>query len=269
MSGRVEDKVAFITGAARGMGRSHAVRLAEEGADIIAVDVLVDYPNVGYPMGTEEDLEVTVRLVEATGRRIVARRADVRDPGALAAALEDGVAELGRLDVVCANAGIVTLQRWDEVTPQIWQDTIDTNLTGVWNTLTAAAPHLIRGGGGSMIAISSAAGLKGQPFLTPYVATKHGVVGIARSLAHELAKHHIRVNTVHPTGVDTPMLAGVGGLEALINHEPELGSIFVNTYPVELIEALDISNAVLFLASDEARYITGLALTVDAGATIR
>lgn len=269
MTGRVEGKVAFITGAARGMGRSHCVRLAEEGADVIGIDILEDYPGVPYPMGTKEDLDETVALVEATGRRIVARRADVRDPDSLREALRDGVDALGRLDIVCANAGIVTLQHWNEVTPKIWQDTIDTNLTGVWNTLTCAAQHVIDSGGGSMMAISSAAGLKGQPFLGPYVTTKHGVIGITRSLAHELAKHHVRVNTIHPTGVDTPMLAGIGGLEALINEEPQLGSIFVNTYPVELIEPRDISNAVLFLASDEARYITGCAMTVDAGTTIR
>ena len=269
MSGRVEGKVAFITGAARGLGRSHCVRLAEEGADIIAIDILQDYPGVPYPMGTQEDLDETVALVEATGQRIVACKADVRDPDSLRAALKIGVDTLGRLDIVCANAGIVTLQHWDDVTPKIWQDTIDTNLTGVWHTLTCAAPHVIASGGGSLIAISSAAGLKGQPFLGPYVASKHGVVGIARSLAHELAKHYVRVNTVHPTGVDTPMLAGIGGLDALINEEPSLGSIFVNTYPVELLDPRDISNAVLFLASDEARYVTGCAMTVDAGTTIR
>jgi SDR family mycofactocin-dependent oxidoreductase len=271
MEGRVAGKVAFITGAARGMGRSHAVRLAEEGADIIAIDVLQDYDSVGYHLATREDLDETVRLVQALDRRIVAGQADVRDRSSLEAVLTAAVQELGRLDIVVANAGIVTFQPWNEVTTQIWQDTIDTNLTGVWNTLTAAAPHLIASGGGSMMAISSAAGLKGQPFLIPYATTKHGVLGITRSLAHELAKHKIRVNTIHPTGVDTPMLAGVGGLEALINSEPDLGSIFVNTFPVEngVLEPRDISHAVLFLGSDEARYITGLAMTVDAGTTIR
>ena len=271
MTGRVAGKVAFITGAARGMGRSHAVRLAEEGADIVAIDILRDYDTVAYNLATPEDLQETVRLVEALDQRIVAAQADVRDRAALEEVLTRAVAELGRLDIVVANAGIVTFQPWNEVSSEIWQDTIDTNLTGVWNTLTAAAPHLIAAGGGSMMAISSAAGLKGQPFLIPYATTKHGVLGITRSLAHELAKHRIRVNTIHPTGVDTPMLAGVGGLESLINSEPDLGSIFVNTFPVEndVLDPRDISNAVLFLASDEARYITGLAMTVDAGTTIR
>lgn len=267
--GRVEGKAAFITGAARGQGRSHAVRLAEEGADIIAIDVLEDYGTVGYAMSSQADLDETVRQVEALDRRIVATKADVRDPAGLKTALDAGVAELGRLDVVCANAGICTVQPWDEVTPEVWQDTLDTNLTGVWNTMVAAVPHLIASGGGSIIATSSTAGIKGLPFLAPYVAAKHAVVGIARSLANELAAHHIRVNTVHPTGVDTPMVQGLGGLDPLITRDPNLGPIFMNTYPVEMVEARDISNAVLFLASDEARYVTGLEFTVDAGNTIR
>ena len=267
--GRVEGKVAFVTGAARGQGRSHAIRLAEEGADIIAVDVPGDYDTVGYPMGTEADLAETVKAVEALDRRILATRADVRDLAALRSAVEDGVAQLGRLDVVCANAGICTVQTWDEVTPQVWQDTLDTNLTGVWNTFVVSVPHLIAAGGGSIIATSSTAGIKGLPFLAPYVAAKHGVVGISRTMANELAKHKIRVNTVHPTGVDTPMVAGLGGLDPIINKEPELGPIFMNTYPVEMVDPRDISNAVLWLASDESRYVTGLELTVDAGNTIR
>jgi SDR family mycofactocin-dependent oxidoreductase len=267
--GRVEGKVAFVTGAARGQGRSHAVRLAEEGADIIAVDVPGDYETVGYPMGTEAELADTVKAVEALDRRIVATRADVRDLAALRSAVDNGVAQLGRLDIVCANAGICTVQTWDEVTPQVWQDTLDTNLTGVWNTFVVSVPHLIAAGGGSIIATSSTAGIKGLPFLAPYVAAKHGVVGISRTMANELAKHKIRVNTVHPTGVDTPMVAGLGGLDPIINKEPELGPIFMNTYPVEMVDPRDISNAVLWLASDESRYVTGLELTVDAGNTIR
>jgi len=269
MAGRVAGKVAFITGAARGQGRAHAVRLAEEGADIIAIDICRDYDTVGYPLATEADLAETVKAVEALDRRIVASVADVRDAGALKAAVDDGVAQLGRLDIVSANAGICTIQSWDEVTPQVWQDTLDTNLTGVWNTFVAAVPHLIAAGGGSIIATSSTAGIKGLPFLAPYVAAKHGVVGISRTMANELAKHRIRVNTVHPTGVDTPMVAGLGGLDPILNKDPELGPIFMNTYPVEMVDPRDISNAVLWLASDESRYVTGLELTVDAGNTIR
>jgi SDR family mycofactocin-dependent oxidoreductase len=269
MAGRVAGKVAFVTGAARGQGRSHAIRLAEEGADIIAVDICRDYDDVAYPMGSEADLAETAKAVEALDRRIITSVADVRDAGALKTAVDDGVAQLGRLDIVCANAGICTIQTWDEVTPQVWQDTLDTNLTGVWNTMVVTAPHLIAAGGGSIICTSSTAGIKGLPYLAPYVAAKHGVVGIARTMANELASHKIRVNTVHPTGVDTPMGNGLGGLEPLIGRDPNLGPIYMNTLPVEMVDARDISNAVLFLASDEARYVTGLEFTVDAGNTIR
>jgi SDR family mycofactocin-dependent oxidoreductase len=269
MAGRVAGKVAFITGAARGQGRSHAIRLAEEGADIIAVDICRDYGTVPYAMATDADLAETVKAVEALDRRIVATRADVRDAAALKAAVDDGVAQLGRLDIVSANAGICTVQSWDEVTPAVWQDTLDTNLTGVWNTMVVSVPHLIAAGGGSIICTSSTAGIKGLPYLAPYVAAKHGVVGIARTMANELAIHKIRVNTVHPTGVDTPMGNGLAGLEPLINRDPNLGPIYMNTLPVEIVDPRDISNAVLFLASDEARYVTGLEFTVDAGNTIR
>ncbi len=269
MAGRVAGKVAFITGAARGQGRSHAIRLAEEGADVIAVDICHDYGTVPYAMATEADLAQTVKAVEALDRRIVATQADVRDAAALKAAVDDGVAQLGRLDIVSANAGICTVQPWDEVSPAVWQDTLDTNLTGVWNTMVVSVPHLIAAGGGSIICTSSTAGIKGLPYLAPYVAAKHGVVGIARTMANELASHKIRVNTVHPTGVDTPMGTGLGGLESLLSRDPNLGPIYMNTLPVETVDPRDISNAVLFLASDEARYVTGLEFTVDAGNTIR
>ena len=269
MTGRVEGKVAFITGAARGQGRSHAIRLAEEGADIIAVDLCRDYATVPYPMATPADLAETVKAIEALDRRIVAAQADVRDLAALQAVVDDGVAQLGRLDVACANAGICTAQAWDEVTPAVWQDTLDTNLTGVWNTMIAAVPHLIAAGGGSIVCTSSTAGIKGMPFLAPYVAAKHGVVGIARAMANELARYQIRVNTVHPTGVDTPMGNGLPRLEALRQTAENLSPIYLNSLPVESVDARDVSHAVLFLASDESRYVTGLEFTVDAGNTIR
>jgi SDR family mycofactocin-dependent oxidoreductase len=269
MAGRVAGKVAFITGAGRGQGRSHAIRLAEEGADIIAVDILRNYDTVGYGMSTEADLAQTVKDVEALDRRIIATQADVRDATALKAAVDDGVAQLGHLDIVCANAGICTVQAWDEVTPAVWQDTLDTNLTGVWNTMVAGVPHLIANGGGSIIATSSTAGIKGLPYFAPYVAAKHGVVGIAKTMANELARHKIRVNTVHPTGVKTPMGDGLDGLTALIERDPDLGPVYMNSLPVESVEPRDVSNAVLFLASDEAQYVTGLEFTVDAGNTIR
>ena len=264
--GRVEGKVAFITGAARGQGRSHAIRLAEEGADIIAIDLCGPVPNVEYPPATPEDLAETVKLVEALDRRIVSAQVDTRDAGALKQAVDDGVARLGRLDVVVGNAGICVPRPWNEVTPEIWRDTIDVNLTGTWNTVLAGAPHLVEAGGGSIILTSSTAGLKGLPFLTPYVASKHGVTGLARAFAHELAQHNIRVNSVHPTGVDTPMgTLGAGGFEAMLAANPRVGAMMTNSLPIEITQPVDISNAVVFLASDESRYVTALAMTVDAG----
>jgi SDR family mycofactocin-dependent oxidoreductase len=269
MTGRVAGKVAFITGAARGQGRAHAIRLAEEGADIIAVDLCAQIGTVPYPMATPEDLAETVKAVEALDRRIVASQADIRDPAGLKAALDEGVAQLGHLDIVSANAGICTVQTWDQVTPEVWQDTLDTNLTGCWNTMVVSAPHLIANGGGSIICTSSGAGLKGTPFLAPYVASKWGVTGIAKTMANELAKHKIRVNSVHPGGVHTAMSHGLKALPELIAADPGLGSMFGNALQIDMVDAVDISNAVLFLASDEARYVTGLEFTVDAGSTIR
>jgi (+)-trans-carveol dehydrogenase len=272
--GRVEGKVAFITGAARGQGRSHAIRLAEEGADIIAVDLCEQIDTVPFPMSTPADLEQTVKEVEALDRRIVAIQADVRDFGALKSAVETGVAELGRLDIVCANAGIAGGNKpgW-ETEEQAWQNTIDVNLTGVWHTCKAAIPHLIEAGnGGSLILTSSAAGLKGMQNIVDYVSAKHGVVGLMRTLALELAPHMIRVNSVHPTVVDTPMIQNDWTAQLfrpdLTNptiedaHEAFRG---LNALPILWVDARDISNAVLFLASDEARYITGVTLPVDAG----
>jgi len=267
--GRVAGKVALVTGAARGQGRSHALRLAAEGADIVAVDVCAPIDHLDYALATTEDLATTARLVEESGARVVTAAVDVRDAAALAGAVAEGAAALGGLDIAVANAGVCSIQRWDEVTPELWDTVIGINLTGVWNTCTAAIPHLLERGGGSMVLISSTAGLKGQPFLTPYVASKHGLVGIMRSLANELASRHVRVNSLHPTGVDTPMLMGMTGLTERIEASPDVGSLFLNSLPVDLVRAEDISNAVLFLASDEARYVTGLTMTVDAGASAR
>jgi SDR family mycofactocin-dependent oxidoreductase len=269
MAGRVAGKVAFVTGAGHGQGRSHAIRLAEEGADIIAVDICKDYDTVPYSMSTEAELAETARQIEALDRRVIAKVADVRDAAGLKRVVDEGAAELGHLDIVVANAGICTGQAWDQVTPQVWQDTLDTNLTGVWNTMVAGAPHLIAAGGGSIIAASSVAGIKGLPFLAPYVAAKHGVVGIAKTLANELGKHSIRVNTVHPNGVNTPMGNGLGDMFSLLQDNPEMAAIFMNSLPVQSVEPAEISNAVLFLASDESKYVTGLEFTIDAGSAIR
>lgn len=268
MAGRVEGKVAFITGAARGQGRAHAVRLAEEGADIIAVDVCAPLP-VPYDSATPEDLQETVRQVEALDRRIISAIVDVRDLPALREAVDNAVAELGRLDVVVANAGVCIPAAWDQVTPEIFRDTIDINLVGVWNTVMVGAPHLVRGGGGSIILTSSAAGLKVQPFMVPYTASKFGVTGMAKAFAAELANHNIRVNSIHPTGVNTPM--GSGDMQATLGAAmetfPRLGGMFTNMLPIDATEPEDIANAVLFLASDESRYVTAHAMTVDAGVT--
>jgi (+)-trans-carveol dehydrogenase/(-)-trans-carveol dehydrogenase len=278
MTGRVAGKVAFITGAARGQGRSHAIRLAQEGADIIAVDICEDVPGIPYAGATEADLAETVKQVEALDRRIVAAKADVRDYQGLKKALDDGVAQLGRLDIVSANAGIGTspYNAW-EMDDSVWQTMIDINLTGVWHTAKAAVPHLIAGGnGGSIILTSSAAGLQAYQNIAHYVSAKHGVVGLMRTLALELAPHSIRVNSIHPTQVDTPMIQNEAtyrlfrpDLEHPTKDDFAPASQAVNALPIPWVEPVDISNAVLFLASDEGRYITGVTLPVDAGTVIK
>jgi SDR family mycofactocin-dependent oxidoreductase len=272
--GRVDGKVALVTGAARGQGRSHALHLAREGANVIAVDICEDIPSIA-PLGTAEELDETRRQVEAVGRgRIVTATADVRDPAAIEAAIELGIAEFGKLDTVVANAAVCTVQRWDETTLEVWADTLDVNLTGTWNTCRLSAPHLIAAGGGSIIIISSVAGIKAQPFLVPYVATKHAVVGLCQSLALELAQHHVRVNTIHPTAVDTPMVENLGDLQDIMGSAPYAQRIFMNLLPTagggeaaitDQMEPSDVSNAVLYLASDESRYVTGHKLAVDLG----
>jgi SDR family mycofactocin-dependent oxidoreductase len=276
MAGRVEGKVAFITGAARGQGRSHALRLAEEGADIIAVDLCEDIKSVDYPLATRADLAETVRLVEALGRRVVAREADVRDTESLRAAVDAGVAELGRLDIVSANAGILSNGQSHELSEETWGDMIDINLSGVWRTCKVAIPHLIAGGrGGSIVLTSSVAGLRSYNGVAHYVAAKHGVVGLMKTLAQELAAHSIRVNTVNPTQVDTAMIQNesmyhlfVPDVENPTREEFGAASAATILLPIDWVESIDVSNAVLFLASDEARYITGVALPIDAGALI-
>jgi SDR family mycofactocin-dependent oxidoreductase len=273
-TGRVAGKVAFITGAARGQGRSHAVRLAEEGADIIAVDRCADLASVPYPLATPGDLAETVRQVEALDRRIVARQADVRDQAALTAAVHDGLAEFGRLDIVCANAGVNQPVPAKDMDSGVWADIVDVDLSGVWRTCKAAIPHLIAGGrGGSVVLTSSAAGLKGYANIAHYTAAKHGVVGLMKTLAQELAPHRIRVNTVNPTQVDTDMIQNESmyhlfcpDIENPTREDFGAASAATILLPVDWVESIDVSNAVLFLASDEARYITGVALPVDAGA---
>ncbi|MGV0746695.1 mycofactocin-coupled SDR family oxidoreductase [Mycolicibacter heraklionensis] len=279
MAGRVEGKVAFITGAAHGQGRSHAVRLAEEGADIIAIDVCKPIvENSPIPPATPEELAETVDLVKARGRRIFTAEVDVRDFDGLKAAVDAGVEELGRLDIIVANAGIGNGgDTLDQCSEHDWQEMIDINLSGVWKTVKAGVPHLVSGGkGGSIILTSSVGGLKAYPHCGNYVAAKHGVVGIMRSFAVELGHQNIRVNTVHPTHVSTGMIMNEGTWKMfrpdLENPGPEdmapICQMF-HTLPVPWVDAVDISNAVLFLASDEARYITGVTLPVDAGSCLK
>ena len=268
MTGRLEGKVAFITGAARGQGRSHAVRLAEEGADIIAIDICAQIESVAYPMSTPDDLAETVRQVEALDRRIHAVQADVRDRDALQAALDAGIAQFGRLDIVLGNAGIAPLSL--HPTPEEWQDVLDVNLTGVYHTVEISKQALIDNGGGAIVLTSSTAGLNGIGGSTPgglgYTAAKHGIVGLMRSYANQLAEHSIRVNTVHPTGVNTPMVVN-DVMQQFLEADPQMGQAMANALPVPMIEPVDISNAILYLVSDEGRYVTGVTLPVDAGFT--
>ena len=268
MTGKLEGKVAFITGAARGQGRSHAIRLAQEGADIIAVDICAQIDSVSYPMATPDDLAQTVQEVEALDRRIIATQADVRDRAALQAAFDAGVAELGRIDIVLGNAGIAPMSL--HPTPEEWQDVLDVNLTGVYHTVEVTKQALIDNGGGAIVLTSSTAGINGIGGSTPgglgYTAAKHGVVGLMRSYANQLAEHSIRVNTVHPTGVNTPMVVN-DAMQEFLASDPTMGQAMMNALPVPMIEAVDISNAILYLVSDDGRYVTGVTLPVDAGFT--
>ena len=269
MGNRVAGKVALITGAARGQGRAHALRLADEGADVIVVDVCAPLPSVAYDSAAPEDLEETVRQVEKTGRRVIPGIVDIRDLAALRAIVDDAVGKLGRLDVIVANAGICVPKAWDQVTEKIFDDTVSTNVTGTWNTVMAGAPHLVAAGGGSVILISSAAGLKVQPFMVPYTTSKFAVRGMAKAFAAELAKHGIRVNSVHPTGVNTPMGSGrmQEELGAAMAGDQRLGAMFMNMMPVDITEPSDVADTVLFLASDESKFITAHELAPDAGVT--
>ncbi|MCU1389914.1 MAG: short-chain dehydorgenase/reductase [Ilumatobacteraceae bacterium] len=290
--GRFEGKVVFITGGGHGQGRMHALRFAEEGADIVVVDVCHPVDSaVPYPMADENELRRTAELVEERGRRCIARPADVRDVDLLRAVADEAVERFGAIDIAVASAGIISFQHFDDITDATWDAVIDVNLKGAWNTARAVVPAMKAGRrGGSIIITSSAAGLRGQMPYCHYVASKHGVVGLAKALANELAPWRIRVNTVHPTGVamdstgresdslmgtlgaansdpaimsDPLFLAGAG------NRLPNQANPFDDDSPVPVIEPVDVANAVMFLASDEARYITGAQLPVDAGNTVK
>ena len=278
MPGRVEGKVAFITGAGRGQGRSHAVKLASEGADIIAIDICHDVEGA-LPMATPDDLAETVKLVEAQDRRIVAAQADVRDLDGLQAAVDAGVEELGRLDIVVANAGIASIGGpVEKMSQDNWKHTIDINLTGLWNTARVAIPPMIAGGqGGAIVLTSSVGGMHAMPNMSHYVSAKHGVIGLMRSLAVELGQYDIRVNSVLPTNVNTPMFMNEGTYKMFrpdlenptaADVEP-IAAQFMHVLPHGWVEPEDVSNAILFLASDESRYITGVPLPIDLGALLK
>lgn len=276
--GRLDGKVVFITGVARGQGRSHAIRFAEEGADIIGIDVVEPIAGSTSPAATQAEMDETVAAVEALDRRIIATKADVRSLEQVTAAVDAGVAQLGRLDVVIANAGVSTFMGPAEgLTEEAFVDMVDINLTGVWRSCAAAIPHLKAGGrGGSIIMTSSVAGLMAYGNVAHYVAAKHGVVGLMRTLALELAPHQIRVNSIHPTTVDTPMVNNEATFR-LFRPDVENPGVddfleaakVMNAMPVGWVQAVDISNAMVWLASDEARYVTGVTLPVDAGALIK
>ena len=268
--GELENTVAVVTGAARGQGRSHAVALAAEGADIIAIDRFADIDSIPYPLATKADLDETVQMVEAIGRRAVPVVTDVRDLAALQSGVQAGIDQLGEVEIVVANAGVVAIGRKDPLDEQVYRDIVDINLNGVWHTIAATAPSIIRKGrGGSIILISSAQGLVGRggdgsAAMFAYAAAKHGVVGLMRSAANAYAQNNIRVNSVHPSGVNTPMIMNEN-MARMVREHPNAPALSGNLMPVPYVEPEDVTNAVVWLASSKARYITGATLPVDAG----
>ncbi|WP_273733285.1 mycofactocin-coupled SDR family oxidoreductase [Mycolicibacterium septicum] len=277
MTGRLRGKTALITGAARGIGRAQAVRFTEEGADIIAIDVCGPIESVAVPHSTPQDLAETARLVEQAGGRIVTGIVDVRNPDELGEAVEQGASRFDGLDIVCATAGITSRGAAVDLSEATWRTMLDVNLTGVWNTCTAAVPHMIGRGTGSVVLVSSIAGLRGLIGVAHYTAAKHGVVGLMRSLAHDLAPHGIRVNCVLPTNVDTPLIQNDvvrSGFRPDLDRPPSreefaAAATRMNLLAVPWVQTVDVANASLFLASEEARYITAISLPVDAGSTQR
>ncbi|PND55417.1 SDR family mycofactocin-dependent oxidoreductase [Mycobacterium sp. ENV421] len=277
MTGRLAGKTAFVTGAARGIGRAQAVRFAQEGAAIVGVDLCGPVESVQVPPSTRDDLDETVRLVENLGGRIITETVDVRDVDALRVAAGRGADQFGGIDIVCATAGITSRAPAVDMAESTWRTMLDVNLTGVWNTCTVTTSHLISRGAGSIVLVSSIAGLRGLVGVAHYTAAKHGVVGLMRSLAIDLAPFGIRVNCVHPTNVDTPMIQNDVVSSAFrpdldrppTREEFAESATGMNMLPVPWVDPVDVANASLFLASDEARYITSTSLPVDAGATQR
>lgn len=267
MTGRLEGKAVLVTGAARGLGRSHALRIAEEGADVVLVDACAPMAPVPYPMSTTDDLAETAANVEILGRKAIPLQIDVTDRGALADAVAAAAAALGGLNGCVANAGVITSGSWDDFDDDHWHTVLGVNVIGVANTCAAVIPHLPESGG-SLVNIGSAGALKGQPFALPYLASKFRVVGLSKGLANELAVKNIRVNVVHPTG----MFSGINAprmIELVNGERSDLAPLFANALPVPLVDTVDVSHAVVYLLSDEARYVTGTELSVDAGLTAR
>ena len=271
-----EKKVAFITGAARGQGRAHAVKLASKGMNIIGLDICADIPSMDYPNATEDDLLATVKLVEAAGGEMVAARGDVRSYDDLRRVLALGLDRFGRVDVLLANAGIIRLSS-DGDRDEVWTDIIDVNLTGVWRTIEVVLPAIRAGGrGGSVVITSSSAGLKGmgsdKAGAQAYTAAKRGLVGLMQVLANQYASEMIRVNTIHPTGVATGMSQNPA-MEALMAQAAAGShntiSQMQNALPIDILQPENIADAVAWLVSDEAAYITGIQLPLDAGFAVR
>ncbi len=264
--GLLDGKVGLVTGAGHGMGRAHAVRMAEEGADVILCDICAPVPQTSAPMATYEELSETADLVEKVGGRAVFGVADVRDRGALQRVVDEGLTMFGHLDVVSANAGIWRPNWFLDIDDDEYRAVMDINVGGVWNTCKVVVPPMVeRGRGGSIVITSSAAGLRGQAPWSHYVTSKHAVVGLMRALANELAVHSIRVNTVHPTGVDTFMAHQPDAAWAF--EQPLAQASGTNMLPIQFLQAEDVSNAVVWLMSDQAQWITGVTLPVDAGST--
>ena len=268
--GELDNTVAVITGAARGQGRSHAVALAEQGADIIAVDICTDIDAIPYSLGTKADLDTTAELVQAVGRRAVPIIADVRDLAQLQAGMQTGIDELGEIDIVIANAGVVAIGDTDARSEPVFNTIVDTNLKGVWHTLLTTVPSIVRKGrGGSVVLVSSSQGLTGRggdgsAAMFAYAASKHGVVGLMRSAANAYAPHKIRVNSVHPSGVATPMILNDFVVNRMLeNPNPAVSQMLLPDVP--LVEAQDVTEAVLWLVGPRARYVTGVSIPVDAG----
>jgi SDR family mycofactocin-dependent oxidoreductase len=269
MASRLKNKVALVTGAARGQGRAHAQRLSAEGADVILVDIAGPLPSsVPYEPATEDDLAESVRLVTSNKRRAVSAKVDIRDLEALTVAIDEAVAELGRLDVIVANAGICCPAPWDQITGEAFRETIDTNVVGTWNTVMAGAHHIINGGrGGSIILIGSAAGVKMQAFMVHYTASKHAITGMARAFAAELGRYSIRVNSLHPGAVVTPMTTGPmrDALQAARDAYPHLEGLHKPLLPEGIAQPEDIADAVAWLASNESKFVTASTVSVDLG----